>query len=46
MDRFLQGYARPYLDGGLELAEKSREELLVEAEQVIDVLREGLQERV
>lgn len=42
MDRFLQGYARPYLDGGLGLARKSRQELDREIHMIIAVLRDGL----
>lgn len=42
MDRFLQAYARPYLDGGLELAGKSAEELAEAADLVIYALRQGM----
>lgn len=42
MDRFLQGYARPGLDGGLELAGKSRQEVMAEADLVIKVVWQGI----
>ncbi len=42
LDRFLQGYARPYLDGGLALSRKSRREMQKEIDTVITVLRDGL----
>lgn len=42
MDRFLQGYASPYLDGGLSLAGRSRQELDKEINIIIEVLRDGL----
>ncbi len=43
LDRFLQAYAQPYLDGGLGLAGMSRERLHAEIDTVITVLRNGLQ---
>jgi len=42
LDRFLQGYASPYLDGGLGLAGRSRQELSKEIDLIIEVLRDGL----
>lgn len=45
LDRFLQGYAKSYLDGGLALAGKSRRELNEKVEAIIDVLRDGLSPR-
>ena len=42
LDRFLQGYARSYLDAGLDLASKSQEELADQVTMVMKVLREGL----
>lgn len=42
LDRFLQGYAKPYLDGGLDLARKSKEELQNEVNMVIQILQDGL----
>jgi len=42
LDRFLQGYARPYLDGGLGLSGRSREQLGSDVDLIIQVLREGL----
>ncbi|MDA8163494.1 MAG: TetR/AcrR family transcriptional regulator [Desulfobacteraceae bacterium] len=42
LDRFLQGYAKSYLDSGLALAGKSRSELAAAVEAVIDILRDGL----
>lgn len=42
LDRFLQGYAKPYLDGGLALAGKSEEELQNEVNMVIRILQDGL----
>ena len=45
LDRFLQGYAKPYLDGGLELACKSEEELQNEVDMVIRILQNGLSPR-
>ena len=42
LDRFLQGYAKPYLDGGLDLAGKENEELNKEVDMVIQVLQDGL----
>lgn len=43
LDRFLQGYAQPYLDGGLALAEMSVERLHDEIDSIVAVLRTGLQ---
>lgn len=42
MDRFLQGYARSYLDDGLGLTGKGRTEIVTEIEMMLDVLRHGL----
>ncbi len=42
LDRFLQGYARPYLDGGLGLASKDSEALGAEINGLIAALRQGL----
>ena len=42
LDRFLQGYARSYLDGGLRLAAKDREGLEAEVDLLIETLRQGL----
>lgn len=43
LDRFLQGYAQPYLDGGLALAGMSAERLHGEIDSMVAVLRTGLQ---
>jgi TetR/AcrR family transcriptional regulator len=43
LDRFLQSYAQPYLDGGLALAGMSGERLLDEIDSMVAVLRTGLQ---
>ncbi|MGV1098836.1 TetR/AcrR family transcriptional regulator [Thiovibrio sp. JS02] len=43
MDRFLQAYAQPYLDGGLSLADMAPERLHAEIDTIITVLRNGLQ---
>jgi AcrR family transcriptional regulator len=45
LDRFLLGYAKPYLDGGLDLASKSEEELQYEVNMVIRILQDGLSPR-
>jgi TetR/AcrR family transcriptional regulator len=45
LDRFLQGYAKSYLDGGLALAGKDRRELEEKIAAIIDVLRDGLSPR-
>ena len=42
LDRFLQGYAKPYLDGGLDLAGKDDGELNKKVDKVIQVLQDGL----
>lgn len=42
LDRFLQGYAQSYLDCGLDLVKKNREELLVQIDMILQVLQEGL----
>ncbi|MEW6593832.1 MAG: TetR/AcrR family transcriptional regulator [Thermodesulfobacteriota bacterium] len=42
IERFLQGYAKPYLDSGLELARKKQHQLLEEIDGVIAILRDGL----
>lgn len=43
LDRFLQGYAQPYLDGGLALAGMSAIRLHEEIDSMVAVLRTGLQ---
>ncbi len=43
MERFLQGYAEPYLDCGLSFAGKTQEDLERDIATIIDVLRSGLQ---
>jgi len=43
LDRFLQGYAQPYLDGGLALAGMSAARLHEEIDSMVAVLRTGLQ---
>lgn len=45
LDRFLQGYAQPYLDGGLGLADKNKNMLFNNIDAVIEVLRDGLSPR-
>jgi len=42
LDRFLQGYARPYLDGGLLLPDRTRQDLEEEITMVIHIVRDGL----
>lgn len=42
IERFLQGYAKPYLDSGLGLAGKKRQQLLKGIDAVIAILRDGL----
>ncbi|HIJ80018.1 MAG: TetR/AcrR family transcriptional regulator [Desulfobulbaceae bacterium] len=42
MDRFLRGYARPDLDGGMALAGMQPVQMLGEIDTIIDVLRSGL----
>ncbi len=42
MDRFLQAYAEPYLDGGLGLSVKSGRELADAVDSVMQVLQDGL----
>lgn len=42
LDRFLQGYARPYLDGGLLLPNRARQHLKEEITMVIHIIRDGL----
>ncbi len=42
LDRFLQGYARSYLDGGLGLAAKDGPGLIAEIDLLIDTLQNGL----
>lgn len=42
LDRFLQGYARSYLDGGLGLATKDQAALIAEVDQLIDTMKHGL----
>ncbi|MCB2181163.1 MAG: TetR/AcrR family transcriptional regulator [Desulfobulbaceae bacterium] len=46
LDRFLQSYARSYLDCGLDLTRKKREELFAVVDMILQVLQEGLKERV
>ncbi|MCX5864033.1 MAG: TetR/AcrR family transcriptional regulator [Deltaproteobacteria bacterium] len=43
LDRFLQGYAQPYLDGGLALAGMTAGRLDDEIDSMVAVLRTGLQ---
>lgn len=43
LDRFLQGYAHPYLDGGLALAGMPVKQLHEEIDSMVAVLRTGLQ---
>ena len=45
MDRFLQGYARSYLDGGLALSSMDKKELAVEVKAIIAGLKSGLAPR-
>lgn len=42
IDRFLQGYAKPYIDLGLGLSEMNRDELDKEIDSIIEVLKCGL----
>lgn len=42
LDRFLQGYAHSYLDGGLGLAAKDGPGLIVEIDLLIETLKKGL----
>jgi TetR/AcrR family transcriptional regulator len=42
LDRFLQAYARSYLDGGLALAGRSRKELAEAVAMVVAILQDGL----
>lgn len=42
LDRFLQSYARSYLDGGLGLAAKDGPEIVAEIDLLIETLRNGL----
>jgi AcrR family transcriptional regulator len=42
MDRFLQSYARSYLDDGLDLANKDKTEIIADIDMMLDVLRCGL----
>lgn len=42
LDRFLQGYARPYLDGGLGLAAKDGPGLIAEIDLLIETMKQGL----
>ncbi|MBA3015772.1 MAG: TetR/AcrR family transcriptional regulator [Proteobacteria bacterium] len=42
LDRFLQGYARSYLDGGLNLAAKDGPALITEIDLLIETLKNGL----
>ena len=45
LDRFLQGYAKSYLDGGLALAGKDKHELNETADMVLEILKDGLSPR-
>jgi len=42
IERFLQGYAKPYLDTGFGLAGKKRQQLLKGIDAIIAILRDGL----
>ncbi len=42
LDRFLQGYARTYLDGGLRLAVKDESALMADIDLLIETLKHGL----
>ena len=42
IERFLQGYAKPYLDSGVGLAKMSRQQLIDEIDAMIAILRYGL----
>ncbi len=42
LDRFLQGYSKKYLDGGLELAQKSGRQLDGVIDEIIGILKDGL----
>lgn len=42
MDRFLQGYASPYLDSGLKLSKKNNTELNHSIKTIVNVLHDGL----
>lgn len=42
LDRFLQGYACPYLDGGMGLSLKDKPLLIAEVDILIDTIRDGL----
>ena len=42
IERFLQGYAKPYIDSGLKMAGKKRQQLLKGIDAVIAILRDGL----
>ena len=42
IERFLQGYAKPYLDSGLGMAGKDRRQLINGIDAVIAILRDGL----
>lgn len=42
IERFLQGYAKPYLDSGLGLAGKNKKQLTREIDAIIAILRNGL----
>lgn len=42
IDRFLQGYASPFLDGGLGLAAMNHQQLSSEIDSIIAVLKSGL----
>lgn len=42
IDRFLQAYARPYLDSGLGLADLGAEQLQDKVDQLLKILKDGL----
>lgn len=42
LDRFLQGYAKPYFDGGLDLAKMSERELAIACDEVLSIVKSGL----
>lgn len=45
MDRFFQGYARKYLDGGLDLNQKKIADIELEIEQILQTLKYGISAR-
>lgn len=46
LDRFLQSYAQSYLDCGLGLTTKNRNELLAQVDMILQVLQQGLNQQV